>query len=81
MINIGNKKVSVTIKSSTLKREPPNPVKETNISVVITLGRMKVNARCFAKRRNNSPGGGEGWRADTGSELSGDTSYRKGCLS
>ena len=53
MINIGNKKVSVTIKSSTLKREHPNPVKETNISVVIALGHMKVNARCFAKRRNN----------------------------
>ena len=56
MINIGNKKISkisMTIKSSTLKREHPNPIKETSISVVIALGCMKVNARCFAKRTTN----------------------------
>jgi len=54
MINIGNKKISMTIKSSTLKREHPNPIKETSISVVIALGCMKVNARCFAKRRTTN---------------------------
>lgn len=53
MINIGNKKISMTIKSSTLKREHPNPIKEISISVVIALGCMKVNARCFAKRTTN----------------------------
>ena len=56
MINIGNKKISkisMTIKSSTLKREHPNPIKETSISVVIALGCMKVNARCFARRTTN----------------------------
>lgn len=44
----------MTIKSSILKREHPNPVKGTSISAVIAPGRMKVNARCFAKRRTTN---------------------------
>lgn len=36
----------MTLKNSTLKKDHPNLVKETNISIVILLGCMKVMPGC-----------------------------------
>lgn len=64
--------------NKTLKSKHPSLVKDAHISVVILLGCIKVNARCFAKRKNSQPRGGGDRRADMGTSFPGRLPIGKG---